>query len=427
MQIKIVKEKGVLSAVSEIYNDEEVCSYVDCEFFKSIQPISRPTNKYHDYPKYSETIRKYTYEFLYGNKTSNEVLKEIDDITRIYYISIKTDETIFGLIVYIILTIFSIGLVLSFLFLFFEKFNMYFYFLPVRFWFLTLIGYILVALVGYFEIGERTLIKCQLKPLLLSFGFTFIIIPILYKLIVNFPEESKFSKWVKKHKLLFIFVFLFIDIILNLLYLLTPYRIFTMIHENQKNFNICKISNTFGRILICSMLMHKFIIILIIVFLIFIEWNIKDTMYDIRFSVYAIYIDILSIVILIMINFIVINNYIGYFIVRESIIIILLISNYILIFGFRIILAIIHGTKYKSNFIKKIDQNFINNNTVEKSSVFTESNIEDDSNNSYIKENSKTDIRFKVLYYHNKTTSDYSIKNMDQSTFSTNQYSTINN
>ncbi|OUM61738.1 hypothetical protein PIROE2DRAFT_12195, partial [Piromyces sp. E2] len=93
MQTKIVKEKGLLSAISEIYNDDEICIHVDCEFFKSIQPIARPTNKINDYTKYSENFRNYIYEFLYGNITSYEVLKKINDITKIYYISINSEDT----------------------------------------------------------------------------------------------------------------------------------------------------------------------------------------------------------------------------------------------------------------------------------------------------------------------------------------------
>jgi len=76
MQRKIVIEKENLSLISSLYDEEIVCSKVDCEFFKAIQPVARPTYIMNDYSTYSEKIREYAYEYLYGDITAKEALKK---------------------------------------------------------------------------------------------------------------------------------------------------------------------------------------------------------------------------------------------------------------------------------------------------------------------------------------------------------------
>ena len=81
------------------------------------------------------------------------------------------------------------------------------------------------------EYGEVKNWKCNFKYLFIYiFGLTLIFIPILYKLLINFPynnENNKIYRWIhqKKNKYLFIFSFLSHEIFFHLLLIVTSYEI----------------------------------------------------------------------------------------------------------------------------------------------------------------------------------------------------------
>jgi len=75
-QKEIVMKNKVFSAIPELYDDEEVCKEVDCEKFKNIQLVSRPT-QLRDYSSFSELFRNSISDFLFNGKASTDTLKEI--------------------------------------------------------------------------------------------------------------------------------------------------------------------------------------------------------------------------------------------------------------------------------------------------------------------------------------------------------------
>ncbi|OUM58457.1 hypothetical protein PIROE2DRAFT_16246, partial [Piromyces sp. E2] len=95
IQKKYIAMDNYYTPILSLYDDEEVCSVVDCNYYKRIQLTTRPTTASNDYLNYSEIYMKYVYEFLYGNKTAIEVLKKIENLTKIYNYSIKTDDSIY--------------------------------------------------------------------------------------------------------------------------------------------------------------------------------------------------------------------------------------------------------------------------------------------------------------------------------------------
>eukprot|EP00833_Pecoramyces_ruminatium_P008823 jgi/Orpsp1_1/1182855/evm.model.c7180000082928.1 len=93
MQEMMVKKFKYNSGILSIYEDEKLCSSYNCNTFKNIQHVGRPNTLTYDYDDYSEKFRNYIFEFLYGNKTAYEVLKRVNDITKIYYVSINGDNS----------------------------------------------------------------------------------------------------------------------------------------------------------------------------------------------------------------------------------------------------------------------------------------------------------------------------------------------
>jgi len=64
----------VILGISSLYDDNDVCEKVDCNFIKRLQFTSIQVVKEGKYYSWSEYFRNKVYEFLYGNKTTSEIL-----------------------------------------------------------------------------------------------------------------------------------------------------------------------------------------------------------------------------------------------------------------------------------------------------------------------------------------------------------------
>ncbi|KAL6590477.1 periplasmic binding protein-like II [Neocallimastix californiae] len=146
MQRKYIALNDYFSPIPSLYEEDEVCSVVNCTFYKGFQLIARPILQSNDYITYSTRFKNYIYDFLYRNKTSYEVLKNIDDITRYYYLSLNNEDTVMGLILFISAIIIIIFMLGSLLFIFINKFKIYFSFLSNDFWIIYIIGLVLIPL-----------------------------------------------------------------------------------------------------------------------------------------------------------------------------------------------------------------------------------------------------------------------------------------
>ena len=271
-----------------------------------------------EYNSYSNYFRKNIFDFLFENKDINEVLEKIEDYTKIYYISINSDDTNIGLISIIIIFGISTIMIISLIFLFIERYKSYYNFLSTDFWIITILGLLLYNISCLTEMGEKKIIKCHLKLIIISFGNTFTLIPVFHKLIINFPIKNRFSEWVKKNKYIFLFIFIIFDIILILITLIYPiYFIDEKEITNGKNFNICNINNVFSNIILLITVILKLVILLIFIILIYIEWNMETTYYDLRFLILSIHTNILFLIVIVIFNKIQINDYIYYFIIDE--------------------------------------------------------------------------------------------------------------
>jgi len=192
-QKRMVSKYHYFSAIPSIYSDPDVCSNVNvnCEVFKNTQFIARPASSVGDYSLYSEKFRGYIYKFLYDDEiTAVEALKKVYEISILHTINLDRDESVVGFINVVTITALSVIILFSTIFIFRDKFKPFLKFLPIDFWCISIMGSYLMMHALYAEIGEINTVKCHIKPIFLTLGFTLSYIPVFYKLVVNFPKKK---------------------------------------------------------------------------------------------------------------------------------------------------------------------------------------------------------------------------------------------
>jgi len=354
-----------VTAIPSLLNEQEVCDVKDCEMFHNIQAVlTRPHERFgglFNKFEYDDKFRKYAEKYLYNKDADlNEILKKIEDITKIYYISYNETKFSIGYVSIFLVCFISVLMLFSLIFLFFENFQPFFRFLSLDSWILLIIGLIMILSSIITLIGEVTSMKCHLRLILCGTGLTLYLVNILYELIINVSENFKLKEWVEKHKYLFILIFLLFDIVLNALAIIYPYNTKDRIIDDGQNFKICKMYSKFGKSMIYLIVINKMLLLLVITFFAFIEWNLKSIYYEVRFIVSAVYSNILLIFIYFIVDISYINNYLMQFIIEECLIIFISISSYIFLYGYKLCLAFLRKNNVKSSFINDINKNFIN-------------------------------------------------------------------
>eukprot|EP00833_Pecoramyces_ruminatium_P000439 jgi/Orpsp1_1/1174471/evm.model.c7180000050246.1 len=86
----VIKVSNLYTGLTELYDDSDVCSQIDCEMVKEAQSIHSKMKYVDDLETYGIKVSNIFNEFLFGDRSAEDVLTEIDDITRIYYISLET-------------------------------------------------------------------------------------------------------------------------------------------------------------------------------------------------------------------------------------------------------------------------------------------------------------------------------------------------
>jgi len=336
VQKKMMIKFNIFSGITSLYEEKEICNLRDlCEIYKVVQPISKPVAKTNDYYEYSEKFRYYIFNYLYGDDDVDpeEMLRKIDDMTRVYYIAIESKE---GKIIFMTCMTIALFIFLSSLFLFIKEFQYQFNFLSKEIWVLSLTGYILLLFIISIDIDKVTPFRCHLKLCLQFIGFTLIFVPIFHKLISNFPEENRVSFFVNDHPYLFILAFLAFDIVILLLILINPYKIKDIIVTDGKNFQKCKMGGILSLLVLMLSVFVKIGIFLLSLFLIFLEWNLKSIFYDIRFCISAYLVDSILIVLISLMDYFDNKHYNSYTLIREILTLLFIITNYFLLYANRV-------------------------------------------------------------------------------------------
>jgi len=67
IQRKYIANADFFSPIPSLYDEEEVCKKVDCNHYKSVQLIGRPINKMDNYDAYTDKVKEYVSEYLFGD------------------------------------------------------------------------------------------------------------------------------------------------------------------------------------------------------------------------------------------------------------------------------------------------------------------------------------------------------------------------
>jgi len=348
-QKKYIIKNGMFSGIIELYDDEEVCKLIECNIVKDAYPFSFMSNDVNLFgdDNYHIKYKNNMYNYIYDNQPVSDVLKAILDITKIYSFSFITDGSYAGLIIFFFFIILTVNMVLSVVFIYIKKLENKFKFLSKGLWVITILGSLILMSSIFTLYGEVSDVKCHLRITLINVGFVLSICPSLYKLITNFPKSNKLSLVFENNKYISILMIMLITVGLNEIFAMTSYDIKEFTTSNGKNYKKCVMSNTLGRIFYYIIQIYNFTIILISLILIFMEWNLKETKLDVKYLATALFMDTLSLILLITIEnkF---DDFIIYSVLLAINIMIFSVSNHIFIYLVRILPIFRSNEKYEN-------------------------------------------------------------------------------
>ncbi|KAL6608379.1 hypothetical protein U3516DRAFT_838130, partial [Neocallimastix sp. 'constans'] len=278
MQRTIIMKKSVLSPITSLYGEEEVCQKIDCEIYKNIQPVFRPTSMI-DYENYSNKYLNYFSRYLFKNDSLHDSIRNIIDITKIHSISIGTSENIVGLFTAISIFLILACIIVSFFFLLYKGFLDYFIFIPIDFWIMSMVGSVSFLSVCFLEMGTVTVLKCHFIQFIMSGSFTLTVVPILYKLIIDYPKEIKLFEWISSNRYYFLLFFSMFDILFNLLTIISPFKVIDKIIPDGQNYQVCSFS-VLGNIILWTLLLYKLLIIIGCLCIMIVEWKSNEIKYE---------------------------------------------------------------------------------------------------------------------------------------------------
>ena len=403
MQKDLALKEFIISGMSSLYEDEDICSNIRfCDFYRYPQTITKPKNVFNT-DDFEEKFTNYFYDFLFKDEKASDVLKKMENLSKIYTLSINTEDSHVGLVIFIVYTCTAVIILLSLMLLYIKKWKQEFYFLTNSFWFTLIIGILMILSTGFIKLGKITVFKCHLNTLLMSLGYTFIYVPFLYKLIISFPNDTnKYSVWVKKNKCLFLFIFILIDIVFNSFLLIKPYRVGNYLINEGENYQKCeKDNNIFIYMVFSFLICYKIIFGLAMLLFIFIEWNILSIKIDIRLLLTSIYLNLMTFFILFIFSSFKINSYVSYYTIQEALILIIACSNFLTLYFLRLFIPIFNKEDEDSKLFDHFSQASTQSRSIDKSNITSTTS----NNQKSIKSERSTQsnsILSKILNYHNK-------------------------
>lgn len=302
----------------------------------------------------------------------------------------NTKDSTVGFYFFLSFAFLTILMVLSLAFLFMKRFRGAFKYLPIDFWIISVIGSIIVFCQPFVSYGRVSPMKCYFKILLISLGYTISVTPTLYKLIAQHPGKNKISTWVNENRYMFFISNILIDLILNSISLASPYASNYVMIEGGGSFETCR----FDSINLIVVFVYKFIVIFLFLYLVFIEWSIPDTIYDVRFTVTAIYSNILTFILVYVFNFFEFDRYEYNFSIQTVIISLIAVSNYIFLYAIRILFKI----------IRKGDPYFEYYETIDTKSKSNNDNDSDSRSIKSVKSDKRNSIKGSAIIENNKPT-----------------------
>ena len=111
-----------VSAVEEYWYDEEICQANNlCDIIKIMQYTQEPHSIKKGRDDYRKRYQNYIYQYLYKGQSIEEMVKKINDIFEVYYVTLDTENSNIGLIWFIISIALSVLMILFLIFPFREN------------------------------------------------------------------------------------------------------------------------------------------------------------------------------------------------------------------------------------------------------------------------------------------------------------------
>jgi len=393
---KYIISTYLYSPIIDLYYDEEVCKIIECNVIKDAYPFSFMNNDVNVFgdDEYHVKYRENMFDYLYHDKPLPDVLKKIQDITKIYTFSLKTDDTKAGLIIFIVFQIFLIFMILSLTYVFIRDYENRFRFLSKKLWVITTLGSLILLCSILTLYDNLTNTSCHLKITLINVGFVLSICPSLNTLITNFPEDNKMSFWFKKNKHISILLIIIFTASLNGILAMSSYNLQTETMSDGRNYKKCVMNSMFGKVIYYLIQLYDFLIILATLILIFIEWNIKETSLDVKYLATALFMDSLSLIFLIIVENIKFKDYVMYNILLSINIMIFSVFNHLFVYFIRVLPIFGNNSKFEDSrrILGKISSSRTSNDTI----TFSTSSTYDSQLNKITK---------KLMSYHTQTNS----------------------
>ncbi|ORX80035.1 hypothetical protein BCR32DRAFT_300462 [Anaeromyces robustus] len=378
----IVKQLHLYTALSKLYDDPDNCKNMNCNIMKEAQFFLRPGSTMRDYEYFSKKAIKYFYDFMDGEKSSYETLRDIEDIIHVYSLTLSSS---IGLIVAIILFIMLGIVIISTFFIFIPSLKKhYFVFMSTDMWFIYAIGsiFMLASDSEYFYIP--TVKKCYVRHIFNEIGHGLVFSSLICRLAMNFPKINIVSEWIKKNKYIFILLLNLLHIISSIIIpLINTFNIRDVnFDKDDDNFKLCDYENIVGKVITYTQYDYNLILYLVTCFLIFIEWNISVTYNDLRHFTVVMITDGINETVLIVLNNLDIHNYLIFNLIHIIISALFILMNHIYIFIVRVIIIHINEThvneeKMMSGLIQNIrysgSYSFSKDKDKDKVSVMSES------------------------------------------------------
>jgi len=418
VQKRFIINGFMYSANMDLYENEEVCSVLNCDVVRNSYPFSFMSNdiKFFCDDNYHIKYRNTIFKYLYGNEPIDKVLKELDDVTRVYKYSTDTEVSNVGLTMFIIFLVCITIVFLSLIFVFIKPFEKRFKFLSKDLWVITTLGSLILMSSVLTLYGNASSSICQLRTTLINVGFVLSVCPSFLKLIINFPESNKISSWIQKNVYYCILIIVVLTAGLNGLLAISPYTLKEdrTTDELKINYKKCVMNKTFGSILYYLIQCYDILIILLSLLLIFMEWNLKRTSLDVKYLATALFMDILSLILLNIIDKIKFSTFVIYNALLTITILFFSISNHVFIYFIRILP--IFGNDGELEESRKILGKVSNSGMIDSkkaSAVFTSSNHSTSKNSrndrtagshtSSTQGSKIASITNKIMSYHNQT------------------------
>lgn len=336
-QKKLVMEYNVISAMEGLYEkNSEICKNNKefCEFIRGALPF---TSMDYSFKKFGSTEYRTGYkdnliDFMFNGKELSEALDNIDKIFKINSYTLNTEETIGGLILFIIVII-SLLTMAFFIVIFSMKYitkqSKY------ALWVISAFGSMIIMLSIFTQYGDLNVTKCWFRLSLITCGFCTGLIPPLYITIERkFNHKFNFAKY----KIYIVTCLIMVEIFLNLLIAMTS----SMKVIKEKSFEKCGMNNTFGKIIYYLMAAWMVLVAGGVLAVICTETATVGSL-DVKASFLISFTNVASFIVYIIVNKIHIENYLVYYLLYSITSYVLSVNNYFLIYGRKIIYTLING------------------------------------------------------------------------------------